>query len=404
MDLPSIPRKPFLQEAQKLYEYTQRLRRDFHRFPELGFQEERTSRIIARELESLDVKVRSKIAETGITGLIQGASPGPVVMLRFDMDALPIQEETGAEYASQNPGVMHACGHDGHVAIGLTVARMLADIRESLSGTVKLVFQPAEEGLGGAERMIAEGILEDPNPDFALGLHLWNEKPLGWIGVTPGPIMAAADIFKIEVFGKGGHGAQPHLAVDPLVASAYLVCGLQSVVSRNISPLQTAVISVTTIHSGEAFNVIPSRVTLQGTIRTFERNVRERVIERFEKVIYGTADVFGCRAELDLKSLTPAVVNDEHIAERVAEMAREILPGSQIELDFRTMGSEDMAFFLQETPGCFFFVGSANTERGLDAPHHHPAFDFDEQALTRAAALMTCVATSFLTPEMGRSE
>lgn len=209
------------------------------------------------------------LADTGVVALLEGARPGPVLLVRFDMDALSILEETGAPYASQNPGVMHACGHDGHTAIGLTVARMLHAHRDELAGAVKFVFQPAEEGLGGAERMIAEGALEDPKPELTLALHVWNEKPLGWFGVAAGPAMAGAEIFKIKVRGKGGHGAVPHLAVDPVLASAQIVAALQSIVARNVAPLQAAVVSVCTIHGGEAFNVIPQAVELAGTIRTF---------------------------------------------------------------------------------------------------------------------------------------
>jgi amidohydrolase len=245
--------------------------------------------------------------------------------------------------------------------------------------------------------MVSEGILDRPRPDFALGLHLWNEQPLGWIGVTPGPIMTAGDIFKIEITGSGGHGAQPHLAVDPVVAASQMVVALQSIVSRNVPPLQTAVISVTTIHGGEAFNIIPAKVDLSGTIRTFEPRVRELVHQRFQEIIKGVAEAYCCQAEHELLSLTPPVVNNPVIAARIAQMAARILPQSQIDTDFRSMVSEDMAFFLQQIPGCFFFVGSANHLHGLDAPHHNPHFDFDEDTLWTAAALMSASAVTLLT-------
>jgi amidohydrolase len=216
------------------------------------------------------------------------------------MDALPIQEETGAEYASTHPGIMHACGHDGHTAVGLTVARLLNDHRSSLKGTVKLVFQPAEEGLGGAEAMIADGVLENPRPDASLSLHIWNEKPLGWIGAAPGPVMAAADIFRIHLKGRGGHGAQPHLAVDPLVASAQIISSLQSIISRNKSPLEAAVISVTMLRAGDAFNVIPDTAELKGTIRSFKPEIRMQMLERFQQVVEGVAQAYGCQAEIEV--------------------------------------------------------------------------------------------------------
>jgi amidohydrolase len=386
----------FLAEAQELFETTRFLRRDFHRHPELAFQEVRTAGIVARELNALGLEVHSGIAKTGVVALLEGARPGPVLLLRFDIDALPIVEETGAEYASQNHGVMHACGHDGHTAIGLTVARLLHNHRQELSGTVKLVFQPAEEGFGGAETMIAEGVLENPKPKLTLALHLWNHAPVGWLGIASGPTMAAADVLRIKITGKGGHGAMPHEAVDPVLASAYVLTALQSVVSRNVPPLQAAVISVTMLRAGEAFNVIPPQVEMQGTVRTFDPAVRELVVQRIHQVIEQTASGLGCQAEVEVKSLTPAVINDPTIAERVAKVAADLFPGSQIDRHCQAMGSEDMAFMMQQVPGCYFFVGSANDAKGLNASHHHPKFDIDEDVLPQAVALMTAAAYDYL--------
>jgi len=388
--------KDLLQEARNLFEYTRDLRRDFHRFPEIGFQERRTAGIVASELSGLGVELRTGIAETGVVALIEGSQRGPVVLLRFDMDALPIQEQTGAEYASQNAGLMHACGHDGHVAIGLSVARLLQASRADWKGTVKLVFQPAEEGLGGAKRMVEAGILEDPAPDVAFGLHLWNERPVGWLGITPGATMSAAEIFKIRLTGKGGHGAAPHLAVDPVLAAAQIVTGLQSIVARNVAPLHTAVVSVTTIHGGEAFNVIPAQVEMQGTIRTFEPQVRQRTLARFNQIVQGVAAAFECEAAIQMTSISPAVVNDATVTQQVCEIARRLLPERQISMDERTMGSEDMSYILEQVPGCYIFVGSANPALGLDAAHHHPRFDFDEQVLPEAVALLLACARSYL--------
>jgi amidohydrolase len=386
----------FLSEAQSLFEYTQTLRRDFHRHPELGFNEVRTAGIVARELNQLGLEVTTGIAETGVVAMIEGNRPGRVALLRFDMDALPIQEQTGAPYASQNPGVMHACGHDGHTAIGLTVARLLNSHRHQLTGSIKLVFQPAEEGDGGAERMLAEGVLENPHADAAFALHLWNEKPFGWLGIADGPTMAAAEIFQIEVTGRGGHGGIPHLAIDPILASTQIISALQGIVARNVSPLETAVVSVTSLHAGEAFNVIPARASLQGTIRTFSPEVRQRVLQRFEQVVEGVGAAMECQVDCQVRSISPAVVNEGSLAEEVRAAARQVLPESQIEADYRTMGAEDMAFIMQKLPGCFFFVGSADPEQGLDAPHHHPRFDFDERALAHAAALMAGAAWNHL--------
>lgn len=384
-------------EANSLFEYTQSMRRDFHMHPELGFQEVRTAGIVAKELSALGLEVHTGIAGTGVVALIEGDRPGPVVLVRADMDALPITEETGAPYASQTPGVMHACGHDGHTAILLTVAKMLLAHRAELAGTVKLVFQPAEEGLGGAARMIEAGVLDNPRPSVTLALHLWNDQPLGWIGVARGAAMAGAEIFKIKVRGKGGHGAAPHQTHDPVLAASQIVTALQSIVARNIAPLQSAVVSVCTIHGGEAFNIIPQQVELSGTIRTFEPEVRAKVLERFEIITYGLAETFGCTAEVELTRLTPAVINKAETAEIVERAARRMFPEAEIDTSSNvTMGSEDMAFMMEEVPGCFFFVGSANKEKKLDASHHHPCFDFDEQALPRAAALMTAAVADLL--------
>lgn len=387
---------PWLKQAGEIFDYTKNLRRDLHRHPELGFQELRTAGIVARELNQLGLEVTTGVGRTGVVALLEGAHPGPTIMLRFDMDALPIQEETGADYASQTPGVMHACGHDGHVAVGLTVARLLHERRAQLPGMVKLVFQPAEEGLGGAEAMIADGVLGDPRPDIALGMHLWNEKPLGWLGISPGPVMAAAEYFKIQLQGVGGHGAKPQFTVDPVLAAAHIVTALQSVVSRNVAPLETAVVTVGALQAGDTFNVIPARAVLEGTIRTFEPLVRDTVLRRFREIVTGVSQTFGCQVEIDLRSITPALVNQPGITHQVQAAAREVLPDHTIEAAYQTMTSEDMAFFQQEIPGCYLFVGSANPEKGLDAEHHHPRFDFDEQALPRAAALVAASAVSLL--------
>jgi amidohydrolase len=386
----------FLSESRRLFDYTRALRRDFHRHPELGFQEVRTAGIVSQELNQLGLEVKTGIGKTGVVALLEGDQPGPALLIRVDMDALPIQEESGAEYASVVPGVMHACGHDGHTAIGLTVARLLHQHCSDLKGSVKLVFQPAEEGLGGAEAMIKDGVLANPRPEAALSIHLWNEKPVGWIGITPGPFMAAAEIFQIHLRGKGGHGAQPHFTHDPVTAASQIISALQTVVSRNTSPLEAAVVSVTMVKAGDAFNVIPETADLQGTIRTFKPEIRRQVIERFTQIVKGVANALGCQAEIELQSITPAVVNDPSMAALVQEVARNLLPDHEVDTASMTMGSEDMAFMMQDIPGCYFFVGSANPEKGLAASHHHPRFDIDEESLPRAAALMAASAAKWL--------
>ena len=392
----------FFQQAEELFLYTKSMRRDLHIHPELGFREIRTGGIVARELESLGIEVTKGVGKTGVVGLLEGAKPGPTLLLRFDMDALPITEETEAEYASQNPGVMHACGHDGHTAIGLTVARMLHAHRDELAGTIKFCFQPSEEGtngeeVGGAEMMMRDGVLESPKVDKCLSLHLWNEQPLGWLGVAGGPIMAGADIFTIKLTGKGGHGAAPHLTIDPIVAASQIVNALQSIVSRNVAPLETAVISVTTIHAGTAFNVIPQTAEMTGTIRTFDLGVRQKVFQRIEQVARGVGEALGCQVELELKRITPALINNEVITSTVQETARRVMSGSDLHTDaYITMGAEDMAYMLEKVPGCYFMVGSNDKSRHLDYGHHHPKFDFDEDALLRASVLMASAAVDVL--------
>uniref|UniRef100_A0A7C4KH44 Amidohydrolase n=1 Tax=Anaerolinea thermolimosa TaxID=229919 RepID=A0A7C4KH44_9CHLR len=384
-------------DAQLLFQFARNVRRELHRHPELGFQEIRTAGIIAGELSRLGIETRTGVAKTGVVGLLEGDKEnGPVVLLRFDMDALPIQEETGAPYASENPGVMHACGHDGHVAIGLTVARMLSEIRQELRGTVKFVFQPAEEGLGGAEAMIREGVLENPHPEVALAIHLWNEKPVGWYGVAEGPLMAGADIFKIRISGKGGHGALPHQTIDPITASAGIIQALQTIVSRNVSLLQPAVLSVTRVRAGEAYNIIPQEVELGGTLRTFDPEVRKLVLARFEEMVQNISAGMQCKAEIEVTELTPPVVNHPGLASQVRAAIEKYLPGSRIEPDCRTMVSEDMAFILREVPGCYVLVGSANPEAGLSYSHHHPKFDFDETAMVGGSELITAVVRELL--------
>jgi amidohydrolase len=392
----------FLTEAQELFEYTQSLRRDFHMHPELGFHEVRTAGIVAKELNALDMEVTTGVAKTGVVGMLEGGKPGPVVLIRFDMDALPVTEQTGASYASITPDKMHACGHDGHTAIGLTVAKMLQAHRDQLAGSVKFIFQPAEEGtcgeeIGGNEMMIREGVLENPKPDLALSLHLWNDKPLGWLGIAGGPVMAGAEIFNITVTGVGGHGAMPQQTADPVLAASQIVTALQSITSRNVGPLQTAVVSVTMIHAGETFNVIPPEARMEGTIRTFELDVRETVLKRFDEIVHGVAEAMGCTAEVSVKRLTPALINADEIAARVQESARQMLPDANLDTTgYLTMGAEDMAFMLEKVPGCYFFVGSANEKKNLNYGHHHPKFDFDEAALPRAAALMAEAVAGFL--------
>ena len=389
-----------LDRVSAVFPYTSALRREFHQHPELGFQEYQTAEKITRELSQWEgFSIQTGIAETGIVGTLSGGSPGKTVLVRFDMDALPIREQTGAAYSSLNEGVMHGCGHDGHMAIGLTAARLLSESRQDLAGKVVFLFQPAEEGLGGALRMISEGVLESSRPDFALGLHLWNEKPLGWLGISNGPVMSASETFQILIRGKGGHGGKPHESVDPIVASANVISAIQSLPSREVHPLDSSVISFCNIQGGEAHNVIPEEVSLGGTIRTFTQETRELVLKRFQEIVNGVAQAHGCQAQITLTPISSAVQNHPEIAEAVRRTAQSLFPESNLDENYQTMASEDMAYILERIPGCYTFVGSANPEKGLDAKHHQPDFDFDEEALKTGVSLIVGAVNELLNPD-----
>lgn len=389
--------RDFRADAEALRERLVAWRRDFHMHPELGFQEHRAANLIADHLRDLGYRVQTQVANTGVVGLLEGDRPGPVVMVRFDMDALPITEENETDYVSQNSGVMHACGHDAHMAIGLGVATLMAQQRREIAGALTLVFQPGEEGMNGAEVMVMEeGVLENPRPDVFLAAHVWNQKPVGTVSVAPGAVMAAAEKWTCAVRGQGGHGALPHQTVDPVVAAAQIVTALQTVVSRNVNPLETAVVTVGTIHGGDAFNVIPTHVDMTGTIRTYSPRVREMVLRRARQVIEGVAEACGVETDVEITSLTPAVTNDPQVTEVVRAAAQAVVGSENVFSDERTMGSEDAAFFMQDVPGCYFFLGSANAERGLDAPHHNPRFDFDEDALPLGLAIFMQILAHYL--------
>jgi amidohydrolase len=291
---------------------------------------------------------------------------------------------------------MHACGHDGHTTIGLAVAKMLMPLRSQIAGTLKFVFQPAEEGLGGAEAMVKDGVMQSPAPERSLALHVWNDKPVGWMAATDGPCMAASERFVITLQGRGGHGASPYQTKDPVMAASQIISALQTIVSRNVNALDAAVLSVTAVSAGDAFNVIPDSAVLRGTIRTFKPEVRELVLQRVREITAGLARAMECELLLDMFKVTPATVNDPAMSARVRAMARTMSGVTEVADDERTMGSEDMAYMMETVPGCYFFVGSANPERGLDFPHHHPRFDFDERALALSAALMANAAAEYV--------
>ena len=372
---------------EKEFESLVETRRDLHRHPELAFEEIRTAGMIAARLGGLGLSPRTGVGRTGVTADPPSRSgQEPRILLRADMDALPLTEATGAPYASETPGRMHACGHDGHVAVGLAVAERLSRARSA--GRFRFLFQPAEEGAGGAEACAADGVLGGVAAAF--GLHLWNQLPVGKIGVNRAALLAAVDEFAIEVEARGGHGASPHETADPIVAAARLIEALQSVVSREISPLDSAVITIGTIHGGTAFNIIPSTVRLTGTARSFTEESGRAIPEKMARIVRGTAEAAGVKARLDYRRVNRATVNDRSMAELVIEAAREIFGVENVETETRTLGGEDMSVFLSRVPGCFFFVGSAPA--GNHRPHHSPDFDIDERSLALATVLFEAVA------------
>ena len=370
-------------------------RRDIHQHPELGFEETRTAALVADRLRGLGYDVATGVGRTGVVG-IKPAAKGKCVMVRADMDALPVDEANAVPYRSTVAGRMHACGHDGHVAIGLETARRLAGVK--LAGTLKLAFQPAEEVSNGAQAMIEDGVLDAPRVDAAFGIHLWNQLPVGTIGVMAGPMMASVDEFEITVHAPegGGHAALPHQTADPILVAAHVVTALQSLVSRRRDPLEEAVVSVTQVHAGRAYNVIPGRAELRGTVRTFGGRFWKEAPALIETVAAGIAAAFGARAEVSYRRLTGTLVNDAAMAELMASVACDVVGADNVRRDVRTMGGEDMSYFLQRVPGCFAFVGSA-PRNGSAASHHSPTFDIDEESLVIGTELLSRTVLAYLT-------
>lgn len=373
------------------------LRRDFHRFPETGFEEERTAGVIIDNLKKMGVEVKKGIAKTGVIGLIKGKKEKPVIALRADMDALTITEQNQIPYASREEGKMHACGHDAHVAILLGVARVLSQIKDHLPGQVKLIFQPAEEGPGGAWPMIEEGALKEPDVDVILGLHVWMELPVGTIGVKAGPAFAAVDEFDLTLTGRSSHGARPQDGIDTIIVAANLINALQSIVSRNIDPIDSAVITIGKIEGGYRRNIIADRVRLEGTCRSLTPEVRDRLEKRLKEVIKGVCSSYGCEYELVYRREYPPLINDGRITDRVKRVAEDILGKERvIEIEKPTLGGEDFAFFLQKVPGSFFLVGARNEEKGITAPHHNPYFNIDEDCLAIGVEVLVKTVLDFL--------
>ncbi|MDQ6767823.1 MAG: amidohydrolase [Candidatus Eremiobacteraeota bacterium] len=367
------------------------LRRDIHAHPELGFEEVRTADLVANRLRRLGYDVKTGIAQTGVLGILRTGKPGRCVLLRADMDALPIEEQSGVPFASTVPGKMHACGHDAHVAILLGAAGMIMERKDTLCGTIVLCFQPAEEGRGGAAAMIAEGILDDPHVDVVYGLHMWSQSKAGVVLTRPGPILASGDTMDITIKGRGGHGAQPDHTVDPIVTGAHFVSSVQTVVSRATDPLEPAVVTIGSIHGGTAHNVIPDEVRMLGTVRTFNEDVRDGMASKIETVLGGCCS--SARASYDFKYLRLYPVTSNHPGETAyfIDLATKTVGAENVAEQRRLMGAEDFSFMLQKRPGCFFFLGG-QFDPMVDAPHHSPRFKIDERAFENGVRMMVALA------------
>lgn len=384
------------QEAEKLYPEAVKMRRDFHRHPELGFKEVRTAKVVADYLRALNLEVTEGVGKTGVVAVLSGDQAGKTVALRADMDALPIQEETGLDFASEIPGVMHACGHDGHTAMLLQVAKLLSSMKSRLKGRVKFIFQAAEElSHGGATLMCQEGAVDDVDAIF--GLHIWPTLETGHIGVLSGPMMASADYGYVTVKGKTGHGSQPHKAVDACVVAAQAILGIQTVVSRQIDALDPAVISIGSISGGTAANVIADEVKFAFTVRALSKENREKVPVLVERTIKGITESAGATYEFNYDYCLPPVINDSKAVALVEEVGKQLLGEDKvIRLSKPVMGSEDFSFFQEKVPGAYFFLGGKNEEKGIVPLAHNSKYNFDEDAMLTGISMMASIAYKFL--------
>ena len=372
---------PFSQEVKKRHDGLIAMRRDFHQHAELSFKENRTAGIIAERLTAAGLEVKTGINKTGVVGVLRGDKSGPVTAWRADIDALPIVETLPLPFASVNQGVMHACGHDGHTSIAITLAEIFAAHRKELAGTIVFIFQPAEEVFGGAEGMIKAGVLDKPRVESIYGLHLTTQYPAGQVAVRPGPAMASADFFDIIVKGKGGHGAFPHLSVDPITVAAHIVVGMQELVSREIAAQETAVMTVGEIHSGTKHNIIPETAVLRGSIRAFNMDLRHQMVERLGSFASRIAQAYRAEAHMEMQGgCCPPVVNNAQCAQHVHDVAVEEVGADKVSEGKPAMGSDDMSMFLNERPGAYFWVGVAPHNKDPQ-PHHHPGFEMDEAGL-----------------------
>ncbi|MBB6214139.1 amidohydrolase [Anaerosolibacter carboniphilus] len=384
-------------EVALLYDELIRLRRDFHMHPELGYEEHRTSQIVCDYLEGLGLEVK-KVTKTGVVGLLKGTKEGRTVMLRADIDALPQEEKTGLDYQSIHKGVMHACGHDGHTAMLLVAAKILAGHRDEIKGNAKFIFQPNEEEAGALD-MIHEGVLENPKVDAAFGIHLWTPIESGKIGLANGPVMAATEEFEISIVGKAGHTSAPHTALDPILAASNVIQNLQSIQTREIDPLLPIAIMVGKVHGGSGRNIIADRVEIGGTIRFLFKNEeteKQILLEKFERVIKGTCDAMGVQYELKFIPSNPSLMNDGKMVEHVRRASKETFDEVDNVVAYRCLAGEDFAEFTHRVPSAFYFVGTGNVEKSTHYPHHHPMFNIDEDTMKYGVEMHVRSVLNFL--------
>lgn len=385
-----------IQDAQLLQEQLIAWRRDFHRHPELGYQEKRTSSIVAAYLQSLGLEVQTGIGGTGVVGLLRGEQDGPTIALRADMDALPIEEATGVEYASQVAGVAHLCGHDAHTSMLMGAVSLLCGKYRPTRGNVKFIFQPAEEGLAGAAAMIRDGVLDAPKVDAIAGLHVNPSLPVGRYNVTQGVAYASVDTIELRIIGQGGHAARPHEAVDSIAVSAQVIGAIHSMTTRCIDPLEAVVITIGKIEGGYMENIIAPEVRMRGTIRTLSASVRKKVPELLRRTIQGVTDAFGAAFELVIHEGYPPVVNDEGMVKFFGETNELLFGEKRWEYAGPSTGGEDFAYYAEHIPGVYFRLGTSNGQPDTSYPLHHPKFNLDESAMPLGSAMLAAIAVHYL--------
>ncbi|MGW9528831.1 M20 metallopeptidase family protein [Paenibacillus terrae] len=371
-------------------------RRDFHRHPETGYEEVRTSGIVAEHLRELGLEVITNVGKTGVVGLLRGKSPGPTIGLRADMDALPIQDEKTVPYRSQIPGKAHLCGHDAHTAILMGAAQLLTKLERPERGNIKFVFQPAEEGLAGAKAMIDDGVLENPKVDAMAGLHMFPGLKTGTLGVSKGVAFASADSLTIKIIGKGGHAARPHEGIDAIAVSAQVISALQNIPSRLVDPLETIVITIGKISGGYMGAAIAPEVEMIGTVRTLSAELRSRMPELIEQVVRGACESFGAGYKLNYQLGYPVVQNDPEMVDLMTETSELLFGSKEWNYIKPSTGGEDFAFYCEQVPGVFFRLGSGRGDEATSYPLHHPKFDLDESVLPYGVAMMSAIALHFL--------